>query len=249
MAFIAQLVKNLPAMQETLVWFLGGEDPLRRDRLHTPVFLGFPCGSTGKQSMRETWVRSLGWEDPLEKGKATQYSGLENSMGCIVQGVTKSQTRLGDFYFHFHLPLYFIKPSSPQPFSIICFFSVTIQEEVWNLLPKTLVGNTFPKFTLHLPPSLQAWFGPLSPPTGSTDIHPWHGFKTDSKVVLRCFMTCPWSLGVVFEYKFQVSAFNSHPWYKDFSFFWLEMTHSVFHSKTMRRKMVTYPNCQNTFPH
>ena len=31
----------------------------------------------------ETWVRSLGWEDPLEKGKVTQYSGLENSMeGC-----------------------------------------------------------------------------------------------------------------------------------------------------------------------
>ena len=50
MAFIAQLVKNLPAMQETLVRFLGGEDPLRRDRLHTPVFLYFSCGSAGKES-------------------------------------------------------------------------------------------------------------------------------------------------------------------------------------------------------
>ena len=48
---------------------------------------------------RETWVRSLGWEDPLEKGKATQlqYSGLENSMDCIVQGVAKSRIRLSDF--------------------------------------------------------------------------------------------------------------------------------------------------------
>ena len=27
---IAQLVKNLPAMQETLVWFLGQEDPLEK---------------------------------------------------------------------------------------------------------------------------------------------------------------------------------------------------------------------------
>ena len=38
--------------------------------------------------MQETWVQSLGWEDPLEK-EATyplQYSGLENSMDCIVQG-------------------------------------------------------------------------------------------------------------------------------------------------------------------
>ena len=47
---IAQLVKNLPAMQETRVQFLGGEDPLAKDRLPTPVFWGFPCGSSGKES-------------------------------------------------------------------------------------------------------------------------------------------------------------------------------------------------------
>ena len=42
---------------------------------------------------RETWVRSLGWEDPLEKGKdPLQYSGLENSMDCIVHVVAKNQT-------------------------------------------------------------------------------------------------------------------------------------------------------------
>ena len=29
-SLIAQLVKNLPAMQETPVWFLGGEDPLEK---------------------------------------------------------------------------------------------------------------------------------------------------------------------------------------------------------------------------
>ena len=28
-----------------------------------------------------------------------QYSVLENSMGCIVHGVAKSQTRLSDFHF------------------------------------------------------------------------------------------------------------------------------------------------------
>ena len=37
-------------MQETLVRFLGQEDPLEKDRLFTLVFLGFPCGSTGKDS-------------------------------------------------------------------------------------------------------------------------------------------------------------------------------------------------------
>ena len=61
-------------MQETLIWFLGWEDPLEKDRLPTPVFLGFPCGSAGKESACS--VRDLGWEDPLEKGKATHSSIL-----------------------------------------------------------------------------------------------------------------------------------------------------------------------------
>ena len=55
-------------------------------------------------AMQETWVQSLGWEDPLEKGKAThsnilQYSGMENSMDCIVHGVAKSRTQLSNFHF------------------------------------------------------------------------------------------------------------------------------------------------------
>ena len=36
-----------------------------------------------------------------EEGKATQYSGLENSMGCIVHGVAKSPKQLSEFHFHF----------------------------------------------------------------------------------------------------------------------------------------------------
>ena len=54
-------------------------------------------------AMWETCVCSLGWEDPLEKGKGypLQYSGLQNSMDCIVHGVEKSRTQLGDLRFHF----------------------------------------------------------------------------------------------------------------------------------------------------
>ena len=107
---IAQLVKNLPARQETLVPFLGQEDLLekgyathsrilglplwlswsrihlqsrrprfnswvkkihcRRDRLPTPVFLGFPGGSDGKESACtlqhgrprfDPWVGKMPW--------------------------------------------------------------------------------------------------------------------------------------------------------------------------------------------
>ena len=34
------------------------------------------------------------------KGYLLEYSCLENSMDCIVHGVTKSWTRLSDFHFH-----------------------------------------------------------------------------------------------------------------------------------------------------
>ena len=42
--------------------------------------------------MKETWVGSLGWEHPLEKdtGYPLQYSDLENSMDCMVHGVSES---------------------------------------------------------------------------------------------------------------------------------------------------------------
>ena len=44
-------------------------------------------------AVRETWVPSLGWEDPLEEGRLPlQYSGLENPMDCVIDGVAKSQT-------------------------------------------------------------------------------------------------------------------------------------------------------------
>ena len=48
------LVKNLPAMQETLVWLRGQEDPLEKDRLPTPVFS--LENSTGLQRVRHDRV-------------------------------------------------------------------------------------------------------------------------------------------------------------------------------------------------
>ena len=49
-SLVAQLLKDLPAMQETLVQFLGQKIPWKKDRLPTPVFLGFPGGSDSKES-------------------------------------------------------------------------------------------------------------------------------------------------------------------------------------------------------
>ena len=81
-----------------------GKIPWRRERLPTPVFRGFPGGSAGKESACN--VEDLALIPGLErscgegKGYPLPYSGLENSVDCIVHGVTKSRTQLSDFHFH-----------------------------------------------------------------------------------------------------------------------------------------------------
>ena len=93
-SLVAQLVKNLPAMQGIPLQF--GKIHWRRDRLPTPVFLGFACGSTGKESTHSAGdlgsIPGLGRSPGKEKGYALHYSGLENSMDCIVCGVARSWT-------------------------------------------------------------------------------------------------------------------------------------------------------------
>ena len=46
-------------------------------------------------------VPGLGRSPGEGKGYPLQYSGLENSMDCVVYGVEKSWTRLSDFHLHF----------------------------------------------------------------------------------------------------------------------------------------------------
>ena len=77
-------------MQATPVQFLGWEIPWRRDRLPTPVFLGFPCGSAGKEYACSVGdlglIPGLGRSPGEGKVYPLQYSGLENSMKCSSWG-------------------------------------------------------------------------------------------------------------------------------------------------------------------
>ena len=77
-SLIAQLVKNLPAMQETPVRFLGQEDLLEKGKAIHPSILTSLVAQLVKNlpEMWETWVQSLGWEDTLEKGQAIHSSIL-----------------------------------------------------------------------------------------------------------------------------------------------------------------------------
>ena len=77
--------------------------PWRRDRLHTPVFLGCPGGSAGNESACHVGdlgsITGLGRSPGGGKGYPLQYSVLENSMDCIVHGVVKSWIQVSDFHF------------------------------------------------------------------------------------------------------------------------------------------------------
>ena len=78
-------------------------DPGSIPRLPTPVFLGFPWGSADKESTCNAGdlgsIPRLGRDAGERKGYPLYCSGLENSMDCVVHGVTKSGTRLSDFHF------------------------------------------------------------------------------------------------------------------------------------------------------
>ena len=67
------------------------------------TLLGLLCGSGGRESAWKAGylgsITGLGRSPGEGKVYLLQYSGLENSMDCIVHGLAKSRTRLSDFHF------------------------------------------------------------------------------------------------------------------------------------------------------
>ena len=72
---------------------------------HHDLIFCFPSGLAGKESTCSVGdlglIPELGRSPGEGKGYPLQYSDLENSMDCIIYGVTKSRTRLSDFHFDF----------------------------------------------------------------------------------------------------------------------------------------------------
>ena len=80
----------------------------RKQKLDFSSCRGFPCGSAVKESacnagdLGSIPRSNLPWpgRSPGEgKGYPVQYSGLENSMGCIVHGGRKESTGLSNLHF------------------------------------------------------------------------------------------------------------------------------------------------------
>ena len=85
-------------------WFAICISPLWWNTCLNPFPVFFPRSSVGKESICNAGdlgsIPGLGRSTGEGKGYPLQYSGLENSIDCVVQGVTKSQTRLSNFHFH-----------------------------------------------------------------------------------------------------------------------------------------------------
>ena len=80
------------------------------------MFLGFSRGSAGKESICKAGdlglIPGLGRSPREGKGYQRQYSGLENTMDCIILGVAKSWTQLSSFHFTSHASKVMLK--TPQ---------------------------------------------------------------------------------------------------------------------------------------
>ena len=105
-SLVAQLVKNLCAMQEMSVLFLGWEDPLEKGLVTHSTVLGLPWWFSSKESASNTGdsgdaglIPGSGRSPGGGNGKPLQYSYLENptdreAWRATVYEVAKSQTQL-----------------------------------------------------------------------------------------------------------------------------------------------------------
>ena len=125
---VAQLIKNLPAMQETPVWFLGQEDTLEKGKATHSSILGLSLVAQSVKNlpaMWETWVWSLGWEDHLEEGMATHSSILawripmDRGSSCAkIYGSQRVGCDSAHTHTHKHTHTY-------KMYIIVTFFSIT----------------------------------------------------------------------------------------------------------------------------
>ena len=137
-SLIAQLVKNQPAMQRPQFDSWVGEICWSRNKLPIPVFLGFPCGSAGKESTCNAGdlgsIPGLGISPGEGNRYPSQYSGLENS---------KSQIRPSNFHFHGD----FRHTSLFQHFLFLLAFKNISNDNINKVLIKLSPFLSFPLFS------------------------------------------------------------------------------------------------------
>ena len=137
--------------------------------------MSFPRSSAGKvirlQCGRPGFNPGLGRSPGEGNSYLLQYSGLENSMDCIVHGVTESHTPLSNF--HFQPPAYVCyqafahaiptptECSSPSLSSEVCNIPSTSFQTPTTIMissPIYISNSTFLCVCLRLPMFWSNWF-------------------------------------------------------------------------------------------
>ena len=91
------------SVNTTMRWVEEGKMDVRKreTEIESQCIPGFPCGSAGKESTSNAGylgsIPGLGRSPGEGKGYPLQYSGLENSMDCIVHG----SQRVGHYWATF----------------------------------------------------------------------------------------------------------------------------------------------------
>ena len=103
---VVKVVKNMPAMQETLGWFWVSKIPWTRNRLPTPVFLGVPvaqlikihlqCGSSGL----DPWIGKIPWRRE-QLPRFRKYRGMRDQIANIHWIIEKTKEFQKSIYFCF----------------------------------------------------------------------------------------------------------------------------------------------------
>ena len=103
---------------------------------HQCFHLGFPCGSAFKESACNAGdlgsIPGLGRSPREGKGYPLQYSGLENSMDCIVHGFAES-----DFHFHFLSMLPFNRIKGKHKEAQISLGCLWLYKKEWDRIMST----------------------------------------------------------------------------------------------------------------
>ena len=122
-----------------------GRSAVERIGYPTPVFLGFPGGSAGKESACSEGdlglIHGLGRSPGEGNGYPLQYSGLENSMDCIVPWGHKESDTIQWLSLHF---LYGPTLTSKHD------YWKTIALTIWTFAGKVLclLFNTLSRFVI-----------------------------------------------------------------------------------------------------
>ena len=105
-SLVAQLVKNPPATQETLVQFLCQEDPLNKGQAIHCSIPGLPLWLQCGRPVFDPWVGKIPWRTewlPTPGFLLAEFHGLFSPWGV------KSQTRLSYFHLSYqHINLFLI---------------------------------------------------------------------------------------------------------------------------------------------